>query len=197
MKKLLMILLAAALVFSMVGVVVAEETEIPELIDQPFEYTGTQTLRPGEDTDTMIVEYVISDETFLVTIPDSFAFNDLGSKVVSTKVIASDVTLIGTNFLNVTVDSEHDWKLVKHKAPGYTEVDTDNPASVDYTLDYYLNGNEDPTLASGSGSLTVLTANPGTKSIETRLVFTLISIPGDIGTFKDKLTFTASIESKQ
>ena len=97
MKKVLMILLTLAMVFSMAGVVSAEN---------PITTDG--------GTGDVVVSHDIAD-SFVVTLPSNVAFTESNLKSEQT-VTASGVLIPSKNILRVTVDSGTDGFIISVKS---------------------------------------------------------------------------------
>ena len=108
MKKVLMILLALAMVFSMAGVVSADGTEevIPELDSIPED---TQEIELPDGTSSgMELNYEV-DSGYILFIPSDVSFNENLESIGEVKL--SNVFLPSKGMLTVTVKSPNDFNL--------------------------------------------------------------------------------------
>lgn len=190
MKKVLMILLTLALVFSMAGIVSAgTETVLLEKAQVDATLAGKGIT---------VVTYGVSS-SYSLEIPVNFEF-DNANDVRVTSVKVSDVTITTHELLNVTVSSTHGWNLVEHvishtQGKDYDEVD--DPHMLSYSLTFN-NGVEDVTCNNTTcpigTKVDVLTVESGTTSGETQLTFTLSNdAPQAAGIYVDKIEFNSKI----
>ena len=194
MKKVLTILLGIALIISLSGAVAGDAAVIPD---------GNQMTKSTNSGSTMVY-YSISEENYVVVIPQSFSFSSgssgiigLSNTVGKANLTAKSATLMAEHNLYVNITSEHDFKMVLH------EGDPERPIyehNITYQMEYtnpddeltILNETTYPTLKAVDEIL-VLQAPSGVRDYNVPLTFTMTGTPKDIGTFKDKLTFVASI----
>ncbi|MBQ2771674.1 MAG: hypothetical protein IJE95_03030 [Methanocorpusculum sp.] len=112
MKKFLTILLALAMVFSMAGVVSADdvtgETQASEGTTEETQTTPTVPLQPADKTDGMDLEYDLVS-TYVLKIPSDVSFNE--NLEHTGEVSLSNVLLPAKSMLTVTVNSLHDFNL--------------------------------------------------------------------------------------
>ena len=112
MKKFLMILLAFAMVFSMAGVVSADDvtgdTQASEGTTEETQTTPTVPLQPADKTDGMDLEYDLVS-TYVLKIPSDVSFNE--NLEHTGEVSLSNVLLPAKSMLTVTVNSLHDFNL--------------------------------------------------------------------------------------
>ena len=112
MKKFLTILLALAMVFSMAGVVSADdvtgETQASEGTTEETQTTPTVPLQPADETKGMDLEYDLVS-TYVLKIPSDVSFNE--NLEHTGEVSLSNVLLPAKSMLTVTVNSLHDFNL--------------------------------------------------------------------------------------
>ena len=112
MKKFLMILLVLAMVFSMAGVVSADDvtgdTQASEGTTEETQTTPTVPLQPADKTDGMDLEYDLVS-TYVLKIPSDVSFNE--NLEHTGEVSLSNVLLPAKSMLTVTVNSLHDFNL--------------------------------------------------------------------------------------
>ena len=196
MKKVLTILLGIALIISLSGAVAGDAAVIPD---------GNSMTKSTNSGSTMVY-YSISEENYVVVIPHSFSFSTGGEGIIGlsntvgkANLTAQSATLREENNLYVNVTSEHDFKMVLHEgtpeSPNYAhnityQMEYTNPDGAPTILDETTY----PTLKA-AGEILVLKAESGVRDHNVQLTFTMTGHPKDIGTFKDKLTFVASIRA--
>ncbi|MBQ3569218.1 MAG: hypothetical protein IJA20_00945 [Methanocorpusculum sp.] len=112
MKKFLMILLVLAMVFSMAGVVSADDvtgdTQASEGTTEETQTTPTVPLQPADKTEGMDLEYDLVS-TYVLKIPSDVSFNT--NLEHTGEVSLSNVLLPAKSMITVTVNSLHDFNL--------------------------------------------------------------------------------------
>ncbi|MBP3444229.1 MAG: hypothetical protein J6J70_05840 [Methanocorpusculaceae archaeon] len=180
MKKVL--ILSLALMILMVGAVSAGDVL-------------TQPAQSGSSGITTI-SYGVT-EGYSLSIPASFSFNTEGT-VVTSKVEATGVSLRTDMVLNVTVSSDHQWRLMEHELVNDKQELVNGGGELDYTLSFtFDNTLEEYSYARGEYMhIPVLLIEAGNPSGETELTFTLTDTThAKAAHYQDKLNFAASIQS--
>lgn len=190
MKKILQCLfICMAILISTCGIVSADENT----------FTGAASdghLVVDQTLAGVSVTYNVQSETYTIYYPGAIQFSSLDA-VVSDSVRISKATLKPDVTLNVTVISEHSWKLVDHDIG-----ESGSHPSISYEMQYWFNGAEDPTSVRSasqeqtrSEKISVLTLESGLSEISTNLKFSIVGAPPSVfGSYEDRLTFEVSVE---
>ena len=182
MKKVL--ILSLALMILMVGAVSAAP--------------GTVLTQPAQSGNSGIttISYGVT-EGYSLSIPASFSFNTEGTEVTS-KVEATGVSLRTDTVLNVTVSSDHQWRLMEHELVDGKQELVNGGGELDYTLSFTFDSAlEEYSYARGEYMhVPVLLIEAGTNSGYTDLTFTLTDTThAKAAHYQDKLNFAAAIQS--
>lgn len=201
-----MILLGIAVVFSMVGIVAAADTDTEIELSNIPEYVGDSTskISSSQKTGQTVLTYSIMQQTYTVTIPADFAFNELQTTIVRGNVTATEVTLKGGNYLSITVNSTHDFNMVQHEDANENDVSiTESTPRFAYNMTYTITGHSpvevshDTHVDNNRAPIEVLNVTTGTKFAQTPLEFKKVGLAPDLGIFKDTLIFEAKIIGSQ
>lgn len=182
MKKVL--ILSLALMILMVGAVSADPGTV---LTQPAQ-SGTSGITT--------ISYGVT-EGYSLSIPASFSFNTEGT-VVTSKVEAKGVSLRTNTVLNVTVSSDHQWRLMEHELVNDKQELVNGGGELDYTLSFtFDNTPEEYSNARGEYmNIPVLLIEAGEHEGETALTFTLTDTThAKAAHYQDKLNFAATIQS--
>lgn len=197
MKKVLVLLLGIALVFSLAGTVSAAEVPgNPDHIatNSPLLDAGQTGVDDGIITGSkesaVYVWYSVGVETYEVKIPGDVTFGTVGKKL-ETAVEVTSLTLTEGRSLNLTVNSTHGWKLEHHDKDGKP-----TGHNMTYEMTYTPINGGNPVAATGTDKISLLKVNSRNfdENRKNDLTFTLKESAPTTGTFKDRLTFTVTIE---
>lgn len=187
MKKTLMILLSLAVILSAIGTVAADTVATPNGPKDVAPTSGNYFSVPH--TAVTEVYYAVSAEKYVITIPGQINFQR-DAKWTS-ELTVTDVTLASGRSLDIDVQSEHGFYLVQHETNG-NPILTKN---ITYDMGYIINGeaktaNKDNP---GHASLSLIDLPAGVTTASVPLTFTMTSVAPELGTYKDELTFTATV----
>lgn len=197
MKKVLVLLLGIALVFSLAGTVSAADVPgTPDNIatNSPLLDAGqtgvSEGIITGSKESAVYVWYSVGVETYEVTIPGDVTFGTVGKKL-ETAVEVTSLTLTEGRTLNLTVNSTHGWKLEHHGDNGQL-----TGHNMTYEMTYTPINGDAPVVATGTDKISLLKVTSKTfdEARTNALTFTLKESAPTTGTFKDRLTFTVTIE---
>ena len=183
MKKFLMILLAFAMVFSMAGVVSADDvtgdTQASEGTTEETQTTPTVPLHPADKTDGMDLEYDLVS-TYVLKIPSDVSFNT--NLEHTGEVSLSNVLLPAKSMLTVTVNSLHDFNL-------QNGADTDFIVS---KIPYFVIKDNGVKVNNSNPWNVVLTVSEGVSENAETLIFKTDGKGATLsGKHTDRLTFNA------
>ena len=188
LKKVFMILLAFAMVFTMAGAVSADDTESEDIILHDWS---------SASEDVPVTLEFKSDDMFIVTIPSAFVIHDNdgdGTYESDEQRLSIDaVTLeLESQYLTITVDSMNEFYLKS----GNTDIS--------YDLKYANSNNPNDVdsgeiITSGTSELIeILTGTPDEGIELPKYIMMKAVVTGNTdklltGTYEDSLTFSASI----
>ena len=183
MKKFLMILLAFAMVFSMAGVVSADdvtgETQASEGTTEETQTTPTVPLQPADETKGMDLEYDLVS-TYVLKIPSDVSFNE--NLEHTGEVSLSNVLLPAKSMLTVTVNSLHGFHL-------QNGADTDFIVS---KIPYFVIKDNGKNVTNYNPDNVVLVASEGVSECAETLTFKTDGTGATLsGKHTDRLTFNA------
>lgn len=174
MKKLLMVLLSLVLVFSIVGIVSADEIHVG--IDDQDKEEATMTVKLGVE------------QMYVITLPTDVVLDPTGETVDGGSVKITDLVLLNSESLNIYVESANDWNVK------YTDQQT-----VDHFISYRMERtgwgtaftqalDDGPALFATIPMQTYNHENPPSFG----LTFTKTGPISTFGEYLDTLTFTVS-----
>jgi len=179
MKKVLFILITALIVLSLsVGVSAAEISQ-------------TETLDKTNHERPVYVTYEILQETYKITIPKEVPFTAENTELTTT-ISATDIILTEGNFLNVSVTSEHGWKLTEHENVNGVDKPVPNGNIIAYTMSYSEDsGNTYIPITTQEKERFILMHIPSGISSDSLPVKFEMGTVLHTGDYKDKLTFNS------
>ena len=177
MKKVLMILLGLALVFSMAGVAAAD-----------------QTLTSGGSSGTTEVYYDVS-ESYTVTIPDKILVNSVLSIGCGAAIIDAD------SYVNIYMNSTNGYSLHLDDGNGGHAMVNGNHVSLNYTIALLTGlgselGNPLFTHEQGTASYLIYTVKSGKIHSDNDLHIKLVDVAETAGYYSDHLTFTVMVQEE-
>lgn len=175
MKKVLMILLGLALVFSIAGVVSAD-----------------QILTSSSSSGTTKVYYDVS-ESYTVTIPDTILVNNVMPIGCGAAIIDAD------SYVNIYMNSTNSYSLHLLDDQGNHATVNGNHVSLNYTVAVLTGsgsilGNPLLTYEQGTESYLIYTVKSGDVHSDNDLHIKLVDVAETAGYYADHLTFTVKVE---
>ena len=184
--KVSILLLAVALLISIIGGVSAASGEVVGLKTNPS--TGSATVAATGET---VVEYGVTSG-YKLYVPVDFEFSDQ-VRTVQSEVFVSNITLATNQKLNLSVTSEHGWVLMQHELKNGMQVPVDGGDSIPYSMEFGTT-----TLNEGEPRTGLITSiSPGTSEQSVAVTFKLddsaeITVAAS---YRDRLSFTAKIDT--